>query len=284
MQALAQNAIPDIKQPMAMTLSGTPEGRAIAAFRAVVESGCLRITAVMPLELSRALRRLYLQIDHLINQGTKKDQPWRCLSYHAQIEANKIRVSQWKEEQWKAEQEMVRQHQQSHQQAMRQMGLPAHFTSTMFYKQPQDPSARAASSRRQGHHLIRLPVQAMERSVAGLQARPGGHGNYHGLPSSGDPAASAPSDRHRLMAKQAANGITTLLPRSGQSMQFSFPPSSDATLQEFGAQSLPVHHGPGRDLHGSTRLAANIVAAVNARVARDEKLSTGFNAVNAQHV
>ena len=107
-------------------LQGTPEGVAIKAFRDVLDSGCLQVNAVLPVELSRALRHLYMQIDHLINQGVKSEREWHCMSYGAQIAANKVRVEKWKADQAKAQEEMARQQHLSQQQVMQQMGLPAH--------------------------------------------------------------------------------------------------------------------------------------------------------------
>ena len=57
--------------PKMPDLNDTPEGKAIAAFRDVVESGCLQVNFILPADLADAVSRLYLQIDHLINPGSK---------------------------------------------------------------------------------------------------------------------------------------------------------------------------------------------------------------------
>ena len=69
-----------------------PEGLAVKAFQEVLDSGCLRVNAMLPHELTRALMNLYMQIDHLINQGAKDETTWQCMSYGAQIAANKLRL------------------------------------------------------------------------------------------------------------------------------------------------------------------------------------------------
>ncbi|KAK1820584.1 hypothetical protein LTR12_005032 [Friedmanniomyces endolithicus] len=102
----------------------TPEGVAVQAFQRVLESGCLRVNAALPPELTRALRILYMQIDHLINQNSKNEPQWHCMSYGAQIAANKSRVESWKEAQAMAQMEMERQQQLSQQQLAQQMGMP----------------------------------------------------------------------------------------------------------------------------------------------------------------
>ncbi|KAK0275542.1 hypothetical protein LTR35_007265 [Friedmanniomyces endolithicus] len=102
----------------------TPEGVAVHAFQRVLESGCLRVNAALPPELTRALRILYMQIDHLINQNSKNEPQWHCMSYGAQIAANKARVESWKEAQATAQMEMERQQQLSQQQLAQQMSMP----------------------------------------------------------------------------------------------------------------------------------------------------------------
>lgn len=105
-------------------LTDTPEGVAIKAFQSVLDSACLRANVVLPVELSRALRHLYMQIDHLINQGAKEDRgSWYCMSYGAQIAAHKARVAKWKEMQAKAQEEMARQQAMAQQLTMQQMGV-----------------------------------------------------------------------------------------------------------------------------------------------------------------
>lgn len=276
-------------------LFDTPEGRAISAFRAVVESGCLRVNSVMPLKLAKALRLLYMQIDHLINQNGKDQSPWRPLSYVAQIEANKVRVGKWKDAQIRAQEEMIRQQQLSHQQMMRQMGLPDHFTSTMFYHQSGDHETSEQERRNSSTDLVRLPTHprpnpsSLSRNLpqSGLA-----HGSHPAVttpvPSGGVPPAE--SDRSKP-------GSTSFLPRSGQSMKFSFAPGSTAAIQAFGAQAFPIDastHTPVDDaLHDdssaepsnhlnkddSERLAATEAFSTEGS-ASPVPVSTGFAAIN----
>ncbi|KAK1066482.1 hypothetical protein LTR74_007204 [Friedmanniomyces endolithicus] len=109
----------------------TPEGVAVQAFQRVLESGCLRVNAALPPELTRALRILYMQIDHLINQNSKNEPQWHCMSYGAQIAANKSRVESWKEAQATAQMGMERQQQLSQQQLAQQMSMPGPSSQQM---------------------------------------------------------------------------------------------------------------------------------------------------------
>ncbi|QIW97568.1 hypothetical protein AMS68_003086 [Peltaster fructicola] len=202
--------------------SDTPEGRAISAFRAVVESGCLRANSVLPLKLAKAVRLLYMQIDHLINQNNKVQPPWRCLSYVAQIEANRIRVEKWREAQAKAQEEMIRQQQLSHQQMMRQMGLPDHLTSTMFYHQSGDHETPEHERRNSSTDLLALSVE---------EPRPAAARNAS---LSRSASTETPHPEHGKVGPSAG-----YLPRSGQSMTFSFAPETAAAIHAFGADAFP---------------------------------------------
>jgi len=108
-------------------LAQTPEGAAIAAFQEVLAAGCLQVNAQLPLPLSRALRRLYVQIDQLINQGARNESQWRCMSYGAQIAAHRTRAEKVKIMQVRAQQDFLRQQHNAQQQLTQQMGLsPQH--------------------------------------------------------------------------------------------------------------------------------------------------------------
>lgn len=283
MQAMAQTYSGQLQQPITFTLAGTPEGRAIAAFRAVVESGCLRVKTVIPVELSRALRRLYLQIDHLINQGGKQDLPWRCLSYRAQIEANRLRVNHWRDEQAKVEQEMIRHHQYAHQHMMQQMGLPAHFTSTMFYQQPHDVEDLAHHQQRQKQNLIRLPAQATDNPMAG-QRLPVLAKSYKVHNQALDSITG--SQRRKSSSKHETKRPNALLPRSGQSMQFSFAATSDAALQGFEAKTLHTGRQVNTQGQHSKQVTTSISVAANAKATNMNDLTgsvlkhNGFTVIN----
>ncbi|EME48713.1 hypothetical protein DOTSEDRAFT_84268 [Dothistroma septosporum NZE10] len=97
-------------------MANTPEGMAIKSFQSVLDCGCLQVNGILPVELSRALRRLYMQIDHLINQGVRDNTNWQCMSYGAQINAQKVRVEKWEEAAAKAEDELTRQRETGHPQ------------------------------------------------------------------------------------------------------------------------------------------------------------------------
>ncbi|KAK3113547.1 hypothetical protein LTR53_009067 [Teratosphaeriaceae sp. CCFEE 6253] len=100
----------------------TPEGVAIRAFQHVLESGCLRVNGFLPQELTRALRMLYVQIDHLINQQGRAEPAWRPLSYGPQIAAHRMQVDRRVEEQRRVE-EMERERGMGMQQGPPQHGL-----------------------------------------------------------------------------------------------------------------------------------------------------------------
>ncbi|KAK4955648.1 hypothetical protein LTR10_006587 [Elasticomyces elasticus] len=115
---------PPKPQVVRVKAENTPEGVAVHAFQQVLESGCLRVNAELPQELTRALRILYMQIDHLINQGSKNEPHWQPMSYGAQIAANQTRVEKWKIAQAQAHVEMEKQRELSQQQINQQMGMP----------------------------------------------------------------------------------------------------------------------------------------------------------------
>ena len=46
-------------------LAKPPEGAAFTALEDVLHSGCLKINTLLPIDMSRALRDLYSQIEHL---------------------------------------------------------------------------------------------------------------------------------------------------------------------------------------------------------------------------
>ena len=97
------NAVPP-SIPERPALADTPEGKAIAAFRDVVESGCLQVNVVLPADLAGAVRHLYVQIDQLINQGGKPPrEAWQPMSYAAQIHAHEMRLEQYREQQLRAQ-------------------------------------------------------------------------------------------------------------------------------------------------------------------------------------
>lgn len=218
--------------PSKQSLSDTPEGKAIAAFRDVVESGCLRVNVVLPAELAIAVRHLYVQIDQLINQGGKAPpEPWQPMSYIAQIKAHQIRLERWREQQANAQQTIGRQQQQHSSglyPAYNSMAPPPMPGGNQMHFQNQ---VHGSSDRRRstpygpsdpGHDpSTRMSLPA---GVVGAPPYPvpGGH--------AGSPPITA---NYRL-------------PRSGQTMNFSFAPENLAAIQAFGPGAFPaVNHSQG---------------------------------------
>lgn len=227
--------------PIQVNLNDTPEGQAITAFRDVVESGCLQVNVVMPADLASAVRHLYVQIDHLINQGSKSQpEQWQCMSYNAQIESHGYRVQRWKEQQSRAHEEMVRQQQLAQHQMMQMGGQPFYNGRghhPQFQQQGHHPSERRRSTphgQSSNRHLPRVS----------LPSNPGGslqNGQMSGM-SPASQGAFAPPDT-RSGSHQADNVsllMANLLPRSGQTMKFSFAPSNEAAIQAFGAGAFPA--------------------------------------------
>ena len=146
-------------------MANTPEGMAIKSFQSVLDSGCLQVNGILPVELSRALRRLYMQIDHLINQGVKDNTNWQCMSYGAQINAQKTRVEKWKEAHAKAEDEMMRQREQN---AMRPPMMDAQAQQAHTVDLERRRSTQLPYNTQQQSNRIQVPSQppGMPQGVA----------------------------------------------------------------------------------------------------------------------
>lgn len=243
--------------PRRPSLSDTPEGKAIAAFREVVESGCLQVNVVMPADLAAAVRHLYVQIDQLINQGSKAPpEPWQPMSYSAQIKAHQMRVERWKDQEARAQQAMG--HHQQPRPGFYQMppGIP-HIPNGHFH-QPQHPQQmHDASDRRRStpqvpnqHHASQPPRASLPAGINGLPPSPL-NGPFAGPPP--NPQGGLPGQEHphgfngemsleeRVRLMQTGN---YRLPRSGQTMTFSFAPENPAALQAFGAGAFPAMNQP----------------------------------------
>ena len=249
----------------------TPEGDAVAAFQEVLDSGCLQVNAVLPFELTRALRHLYMQIDHLINQGARNDPPWQCMSYGAQIAANKIRVEKWKEAHAKAQEEMARQQHLAQQQVMQQMGIQPP-RSVMTAEQASHQHAVELERRRSAQHAAQQPQLSryltnplsFENQPAAGPSRTAPppspiNGTSAGSPTIGATVASvgeatgvqsqqAPSDGKGVHLDKIKLYMPNFLPRSGQSMKFSFAPNSELALKAFGAQAFPTNNNHSSSL------------------------------------
>ncbi|KAK3715168.1 hypothetical protein LTR37_007378 [Vermiconidia calcicola] len=244
-----------------MDLAKTPEGAAIAAFQQVIDAGCLQVNAVLPKELTRALRHLYMQIDQLINQGSRNEPEWQCMSYGAQIAAQKVRVDSWKDARAKASEEMARQQQLSHQQVMQQMGIPQP-RAPMSTEQAQHAHAVELERKRslqlaaQQPHLSRYLTNALTLQSQSAPSPTGGapsqspvNGTSAGTPTgstaqtnphNGMPSSSIAADLRAAKLNELKSQTPSLLSRSGQSMKFSFAPTNDLAVKAFGRDAFPV--------------------------------------------
>ncbi|KAF2161696.1 hypothetical protein M409DRAFT_58782 [Zasmidium cellare ATCC 36951] len=269
-----------------MDLAQTPEGVAIKKFQTILASGCLQVNAILPIELSRALRHLYMQIDHLINQGSKSNDNWQPMSYQAQITAHKMRVDKQKEDNKKASEEAARQQQIANQQMMARLGIPGHEISSLTGEQDH---AMELERRRSKQHAQAQPYNSQQHlNPLQLGPRPSGTPAANGpspppsrdganpsqstpatntTPAPGPASASAGSPPLSNAAGADIDGdpndpdskagqvhldkmklyMPGFLPRSGQSMKFSFAPHSDAALRVFGSESFPTDE-PGSSL------------------------------------
>ena len=237
--------------PFQIKMESTPEGVAIKAFQHVLDSGCLQVNSMLPTELTTALRHLYMQIDHLINQGAKNEPQWQCMSYGAQIAANRTRVEKWRDAQARAQEEMARQQQLANQAMMRQMGLAQ---TTAAQHPPLTPEqARAEAQAREieldRRRSMNLALQQPEVSAnmlnpmqfnnqpritpaashASTPKPPPARRSQPGSPAVPNPQSTVPSQ----------HGMPNLTPRSGASMKFSFPPPSAEAAKAFGANAFP---------------------------------------------
>ena len=237
----------------------TPEGAAIAAFQDVLDCGCLQVNAVLPAELTRALRHLYMQIDHLINQGARVEPQWQCMSYGAQVSAHKIRVEHWKEAHAKAQAEMARQQQLAQQQVMQQMGIQP-SRGPMTAEQAQHAHAVELERRRSFQHAAQQPhlTQFLTNPLSlntHPSATPTGSvpppspisgpaastpGTTSGNMPNGMPPHITPADAKDVRLDKIKLYMPNFLPRSGQSMKFSFAPNSELALKAFGPQAFPT--------------------------------------------
>jgi hypothetical protein len=304
-----QSSFPQNPPMYQFDLATTPEGAAIMAFQDVLDSGCLQINTSLPVELSRALRHLYMQIDHLINQGSRSEPQWRCMSYGAQITAHRIRVEKWKEQQARAQQEMARQQQLANIQVMQQMGLPpnvpripmtaeqaqqAHaielerrrglqhaaqqphltknITNPMSFDSNTSTPSRPASATTANTALKTAVSTAANASISATAKATGSASSSTIANSTATTSGAAASSVNGAAAKSPASTTTlanplpntsatpvptspadpasvqldkiklympNYLPRSGQSMKFSFAPNSELAVKAFGAQAFP---------------------------------------------
>ncbi|TKA75733.1 hypothetical protein B0A55_05925 [Friedmanniomyces simplex] len=266
---------PPKPQIVRIKAENTPEGVAVHAFQQVLESGCLRVNAALPQELKRTLRILYMQIDHLINQGSKNEPHWHCMSYGAQIAANKSRVERWREAQAKAQMEMERQQQLSQQQLMQQMSMPNHPTQHLPPSQAQHAHLLELETRRNAQHAAQQPYNSQQHlnplqlgsQSAGTpmgyapSPSPANYAVNPGPALNGTPARRSSTPRSALNSAAAtpsgtlANGSSEqqhhqqhlermtvytpgAIPRPG--MKFSFAPTDPQALRVWGAGAFPA--------------------------------------------
>lgn len=246
---------PTLQPPVfKIDLDNTPEGKAIAAFRRVVESGCLQLNVRMPQQLSDAVCHLYMQIDKLINQqGNRGQAEYQPMSYSAQINANRVRVAKWREQ----EAHMFYQHQQM----MQQMAMHPQQNGQWQGPHPQDPMAHHNGRRRSRSHRSHRSSHGLPGSAgpspSPMNAGQGGRfptpRSQTGTPVQGQlPPNFPPSgDGHppngaNLTKMQI---YTAALPMSGQKMKFSFMPDNQQAYEEalraFGPEAFPKGLPPG---------------------------------------
>lgn len=254
------NAPPSANRPSVprrLSLGDTPEGQAIAAFRDVVESGCLQVNVVMPADLAAAVRHLYVQIDQLINQGSKAPpEPWQPMSYSAQMKAHQMRVDRWRDQQARAEQALQR----PHPLFPMQHGMPPpHMLNGHSHQLPHPYQMHDASDRRRSTpHIpgqphagpptrVSLPAGFNGPSPSPVNGYPAG---TPPIPQGGASRPDLPHDIGDMTLEERARLMQTgnyRLPRSGQTMTFSFAPENPAALQAFGPGAFPAmnqDHGP----------------------------------------
>jgi hypothetical protein len=279
--------------PGILNLSETPEGQAIAAFRDVVESGCLQVNVVMPADLASAVRHLYVQIDQLINQGGKPPpEQWQPMSYSAQIQAHQMRLDRHRDQQARA------------QQAMGQSGLYPMYNTMV---PPPMPGGHS-------HHM-QFSNNALGDRRRSTPHVPGQHHSGHpsrvSLPAGF--AGSSSSPMNGGLAGSPPMTANYRLPRSGQTMNFSFAPENMAAIQAFGSGAFPAvnqNQGPNMPNRGPTSaspvvnsssappapqarptsrdkakttndVVENGGADSHAQPVRTQRQSSGFTAVNA---
>ncbi|KAI7265524.1 hypothetical protein KC332_g13107 [Hortaea werneckii] len=214
---------------------------------------------MLPIELTTALRHLYMQIDHLINQGAKNEPEWQCMSYGAQIAANRIRVEKWKEAQVRAHEEMARQQQLSHQAMMRSMGLaqpqPEQPPLTAEQRRAQEQAREIELDRRRSMQLALQQPQVSANMLNPMQFSNQPHITPAAASHASSPRLSGSQPRHHSQPASPAVGSTpnsngknadhvkmyppNLTPRSGASMKFSFPPPNAEAARAFGADTFP---------------------------------------------
>ncbi|KAF2212461.1 hypothetical protein CERZMDRAFT_84795 [Cercospora zeae-maydis SCOH1-5] len=244
-----------------MNLVNTPEGLAIREFQRVLDSGCLQVNTHLPVELARALRLLYMQIDNLINQGrTDEKGPWHCMSYGAQFAAHQARLAHFKETEARLQQKAALMHQQHHQQVMAQMGLNPQ-TTPMTAEEAQHHHAMELERRRNAQHAQQQPY------ISSLHLNPLPLGSHPPTPQQNGPSPSpAPGQQaspvSTSIAMKAEDGgpldsnsapqknhlekvkmYMPFLPRSGNTMKFSFAPQKPEALETFGPGAFP-QQGP----------------------------------------
>nr|POE77572.1 hypothetical protein CFP56_09219 [Quercus suber] len=159
-----------------MSLANQPEGRAILAFHEVLQCGALQVNGILSLDMARALKHLYMQIDYLINKGPRADPPFVCMSYGAQQAAHRNRLLQAIEDVAKMEEELELHQKTGLQDTTQQIGsiVPRH-TSWIQRQQNiashpelrQDPYLHGSQASRMGQsssNPIVLGSQASDTS------------------------------------------------------------------------------------------------------------------------
>lgn len=234
----------------AMTLAPGPEADLIRAFQDVLDCGALRINVPLPIELARAIRTMYKQIGNVVATTDPKVEQaeWRCLSYGPQIEGHRMMVERRKVENERALAELQRQQVLQQQLMMQRMHLGGSHGNNAGEQQYLSPYAQnpiPLASQPAAHYSIGSTPRPSNRVQA---ASPRTVPTNNHIPHGTLDTTSGP----RLPSSPASNQVDklNLLNRSGQSMNFSFPPKNETAVQVFGAQAFPSNeeqsHLPNR--------------------------------------
>jgi len=247
-------------------LSQTPEGAAITAFQEVLAAGCLQVNAQLPLPLSRALRRLYMQIDQLINQGARNEQQWRCMSYGAQIAAHKSRTEKVKIMQVRTQQEFLRQQQIAQQRSTQQVDASPQYRQHISQQQMQLHNAIDLERQCGMQDPVQQPHlmqhHAKPTTLPGKSSPfPSGHivpaspmdPQHQQVPSS--PPHLGPLNGKGVHPKKTQLYGPGLLSRSNQPMKSSFAPGPDSVQQDSRSDGSDTPHAEPHPSEEATKSA-----------------------------
>nr|POE86928.1 hypothetical protein CFP56_63960 [Quercus suber] len=252
-----------------MSLANQPEGRAILAFHEVLQCGALQVNGILPSEMARAMKHLYMQIDHLINKGPRTEPPFVCMSYGAQQAAHRYRLQRITEDVAKMQEDLGLQQRFGQQDLAQAKGSTVPNQRNFVQGQQGFPSHldRRPGSYPQGSQLDQAGHSSVNPIVVGSQPSDfsttassilPGEGRLRNTPTAqhrhaaNDRNAASQSESILQIASQT-KGIhvfgrqmeraliegTGLLTRSGKQMRFSFSPENEQALRVFGPGAFP---------------------------------------------